>query len=197
MCRCCQNCWEDIYWNCFEEKFCYDETIANYNPDDDEEYLASKKNGNILGRIQPADNNNVTVPAIIIDQPLRRGNSSALFSNAKIHEEDYRRETQTNVPMLGPEILAVFANSQIFQDHQPTKLNRISTKPTLAGIHSPKRELPTTPKESDQDRLLRRLEGNDESTPFLPRSNCTSNGGSGRNTPGNTTPHLKVKFYLS
>ncbi|XP_011294644.1 uncharacterized protein LOC101888381 isoform X2 [Musca domestica] len=160
MCRCCQNCWEDFYWNCFEEKFCYDETIANYNPDDDEEYLASKKNGSVLGRIQPADNNNVTVPSIIIDQPLRRGHSSGLFSNAKIHEEDYRRETQTNVPMLGPEILAVFANSQIFQDHQPTKLNRISTKPNLAGIHSPKREMPTTPKESDQDRLLRRLEAN-------------------------------------
>ncbi|XP_073824214.1 uncharacterized protein [Musca autumnalis] len=158
MCRCCQSCWEDFYWNCFEEKFCYDETIANYNPDDDEEYLASKKNGSVLGRIQPSDNNNV--PSIIIDQPLRRGHSSGLFSNAKIHEEDYRRETQTNVPMLGPEILAVFANSQIFQDHQPTKLNRISTKPNLAGIHSPKREMPTTPKESDQDRLLRRLEAN-------------------------------------
>nr|CAB55773.1 hypothetical protein [Drosophila melanogaster] len=79
--------------------------------------------------------------------------------SAKIHEEDYRRETQINVPNLGPEILAVFANSQIFQDHQPTKLNRISTKTYLAGIHSPNREMPTTPRLSDQDRLLRRLEG--------------------------------------
>lgn len=93
--------------------------------------------------------------------------------------------------MLGPEILAVFANSQIFQDHQPTKLNRISTKPNLAGIHSPKREIPTTPKESDQDRLLRRLEGN-ESTPFLPKRNSESTP----NSPGTTTPQLKVKFYL-
>ncbi|XP_065357311.1 uncharacterized protein LOC135951566 [Calliphora vicina] len=160
MCRCCQNCWEDFYWNCFEEKFCYDESIANYNPDDDEQYIASQKNGNVLGRIQPADNNNLTLPQIIVDQPLRRGNSSALFSNGKIDEEVYRRETQTNVPMLGPEILAVFANSQIFQDHQPTKLNRINTKVNLAGIHSPKREIPTTPRESDQDRLLRRLEAN-------------------------------------
>lgn len=98
--------------------------------------------------------------------------------------------------MLGPEILAVFANSQIFQDHQPTKLNRISTKVNLAGVHTPKREMPTTPKESDQDRLIRRLEGN-ESTPFLIKSNTTSRAGSGQNTPGNATPHLKVKFYLS
>lgn len=22
------SCWEDFYWNCFEEKFCYDETIG-------------------------------------------------------------------------------------------------------------------------------------------------------------------------
>ncbi|XP_052853813.1 uncharacterized protein LOC128263131 [Drosophila gunungcola] len=165
MCRCCQNCWEDFYWNCFEERFCYDESIANYNPEEDEDYLASRKNGQIIGRIQPssADNNNsLTVPQPICDQPqMRQGNSSLGLSlmSAKIHEEDYRRETQINVPNLGPEILAVFANSQIFQDHQPTKLNRISTKTYLAGIHTPNREMPTTPRLSDQERLLRRLEG--------------------------------------
>ncbi|KAL9927141.1 uncharacterized protein ACN427_006867 isoform 2-T12 [Glossina fuscipes fuscipes] len=152
MCRCCQICWEDFYWNCFEERFCYDESIANYNPEDDEDYIVSQKNGNILGQIQSADNNNLRIPAIICDQPIRR-NHSSILSNAKIHEEDYRRETQTNMPMLGPEILAVFANSQIFQDHQPTKLTRISTtKSNMIGIHSPKSE--------QQDRLMRRLEGN-------------------------------------
>ncbi|KAM8715402.1 hypothetical protein ACLKA7_002452 [Drosophila subpalustris] len=159
MCRCCQNCLEDLYWNCFEERFCYDESIANYNADDDEEYLAAQKNGTIIGRIQPtaADNNNLlTVPQPICDQPMGRGNCAPM--SAKIHEEDYRRVTQTNVPMLGPEILAVFANSQIFQDHQPTKLNRISTKTYLAGIHSPNKEMPTTPRLSEQERLLRRLE---------------------------------------
>ncbi|ALC38281.1 CG17834 [Drosophila busckii] len=159
MCRCCQSCLEDLYWNCFEERFCYDESIANYNPEDDEEHLASQKNGSIIGRIQPSatDNNNMlTVPQPICDQPLGHGNSGMM--SAKIHEEDYRRVTQTNVPMLGPEILAVFANSQIFQDHQPTKLNRISTKTYLAGIHSPSKEIPTTPRLSEQERLLRRLE---------------------------------------
>ncbi|XP_023033952.1 uncharacterized protein LOC6646729 [Drosophila willistoni] len=164
MCRCFQNCWEDCYWNCIEERFCYDESIANYNPEDDEDFLASQKNGTIIGRIQPtvADNNNLlTVPQPICDQPMRRGNSGLGLGlmSGKNHEEDFRRETQTNVPMLGPEILAVFANSQIFQDHQPTKLNRISTKTYLPGIHSPNKEMPTTPRLSDQDRLLRRLEG--------------------------------------
>ncbi|XP_018796478.1 PREDICTED: uncharacterized protein LOC108973575 [Bactrocera latifrons] len=156
MCRCCQSCWEDFKWNCFEERFCYDESIANYNPEEDTDYMSMQKNGSALSHIQVSDNNNLSVP--ICNQPLRR-DASGIMSNAKIHEEDYRRETQTNVPMLGPEILAVFANSQIFQDHQPTKMTRISTKTFLAGIHSPNKEVPTTPRETEQDRLLRRLEG--------------------------------------
>ncbi|XP_037815534.1 uncharacterized protein LOC119606190 [Lucilia sericata] len=198
MCRCCQNCWEDFYWNCFEEKFCYDESIANYNPEEDEQYLATQKNGNVLGRIQPADNNNLTVPQIIVDQPLRRGNSSALFSNGKIDEEVYRRETQTNVPMLGPEILAVFANSQIFQDHQPTKLNRINTKINLAGIHSPKREIPTTPKESDQDRLLRRLEANlNGDTLDSPKLTDTDSTKTISEASKVTSPEKRITFTLS
>ncbi|EDW37222.1 GL26135 [Drosophila persimilis] len=180
MCRCCQNCWEDFYWNCFEERFCYDESIANYNPEDDEDYLAAQKNGQIIGRIQPAttdNNNSLTVPQQpICDQPQMRQNSSGLglsLMSAKMHEEDYRRETQINVPTLGPEILAVFANSQIFQDHQPTKLNRISTKTYLAGIHSPNREMPTTPRVSDQDRLLRRLEGDATDSKTSPEKRIT------------------------
>ncbi|XP_055903187.1 uncharacterized protein LOC129939256 [Eupeodes corollae] len=149
MCRCCQSCYEDIYWNCFEEKFCYDESIANYNPDEDEEYIV-QKNG-ALGRIHTIDNNNLPV----CNQPLGRGNS---MLSAKIHEEDYRRETQMNVPMLGPEILAVFANSQIFQDHQPTKLTRIGTRSYLPGVHAAK-DL-TSPRDVDQDKLIKRLEDN-------------------------------------
>ncbi|XP_055857501.1 uncharacterized protein LOC129920252 [Episyrphus balteatus] len=150
MCRCCQSCYEDIYWNCFEEKFCYDESIANYNPDEDEEYIV-EKNG-ALGRIHTIDNNNLPV----CNQPLGRGNS---MLSAKIHEEDYRRETQMNVPMLGPEILAVFANSQIFQDHQPTKLTRIGTRSYLPGVHATAKDL-TSPRDVDQDKLIKRLEDN-------------------------------------
>lgn len=102
--------------------------------------------------------------------------------------------------MLGPEILAVFANSQIFQDHQPTKLNRISTKTFLAGVHSPNKEAPTTPRLSEQERLLRRLEGNDGHS----HAQIVSGSASGK-TSGKTTRSSsiisggapKVKFYLS
>ncbi|CAG9856226.1 unnamed protein product [Phyllotreta striolata] len=30
MCKCCQRCWESCWWNLVEERFCFDETIANY-----------------------------------------------------------------------------------------------------------------------------------------------------------------------
>ncbi|XP_017467555.1 PREDICTED: uncharacterized protein LOC108359962 [Rhagoletis zephyria] len=183
MCRCCQSCWEDFKWNCFEERFCYDESIANYNPEEDMDYMTTmQKNGSALSHIQISDNNNLTVP--IINQPVRRSNSG-LMSTAKIHEEDYRRETQTNVPMLGPEILAVFANSQIFQDHQPTKLSRISTKTFLAGIHSPNKEVPTTPRETEQDRLIRRLEGDTSNA-------AATNAAVDKGTLGSVTPASAV-----
>lgn len=55
--------------------------LANYNPEDDEDYIVSQKNGNILGQIQSADNNNLRIPAIICDQPIRRNHSSILRYN--------------------------------------------------------------------------------------------------------------------
>lgn len=69
-----------------------------------------------------------------------------IFS-AKIHEDDYR-QVATNGPMLAPEVLSVFANSQIFHDHQPLKK---SVSPSVHG---------KSPREADSDKLLKRLEGN-------------------------------------
>lgn len=151
MCRCCQSCLEDIYWNCIEEKFCFDESIANYNPDDDD--FISNDNIKIvpgIGNGQIIDN----VNSPIMTQPLNRTNTSLM--SGKIHEEDYRREIQTSVPILAPEILAVFANSQIFQDNQSKGLSRVNTKTYLPGIHSGsiKDKL-----ENDQEKLLFHLEG--------------------------------------
>jgi len=141
MCRCCQSCWEDFYWNCIEEKFCYDETIANYNPDEDESY--TKNTNGFLSTPTKRDNNNS--PVCI--QPA--GNSRMqrnISQSAKIHEDDYR-QIATNGPMLAPEILAVFANSQIFHDHQQHK------KVVSPSVHG------KSPLENDSNKLLKRLEG--------------------------------------
>lgn len=35
----------------------------------------------------------------------------------KAHEDDFQREIQTTVPILAPEVMAAFAQSQIFHEH--------------------------------------------------------------------------------
>ncbi|XP_055685819.1 uncharacterized protein LOC129791609 isoform X2 [Lutzomyia longipalpis] len=111
MCRCLQSIWEDFYWHCIEEKFCYDESIAHYNPEEDEYIVANKeKNGMIV------DTNQGTNNPPICAQPMRIQRHCSTISS-KIHEDDFHRDIQTNVPVLAPEILAVFRNSQIFHDH--------------------------------------------------------------------------------
>lgn len=78
-----------------------------------------------------------------------------MFPSSKIHEDDYHREIQTSVPILAPEILSVFANSQIFHDHGQKTSGRGSIKPKTQSpmVHR-------KPKESDTVELLARLEGN-------------------------------------
>lgn len=75
-------------------------------------------------------------------------------SSSKIREEDYR-QIQTNVPFLAPEILAVFANSQIFHDNQPNKSLAIVHK--SPAIIDEKKSMRDTDSEK---KLLKRLEGN-------------------------------------
>lgn len=165
MCRCCQSCWEDFYWNCIEEKFCYDENIANYDPEEDEYATEKRPRNGFYSSEESMENNN----APICRQPSSIGHSSIL--SAKIHEDDLRREIQTNVPMLAPEVMAVFANSQIFQEHSPPKSIAKSPASVKFAISpdSPPIEASSVPslegsastlkREDDSDKLLKRLEG--------------------------------------
>lgn len=96
--------------------------------------------------------------------------------SSKIHEDDLRREIQTNVPMLAPEVLAVFANSQIFQEHPPPKpvttKSPASVKFDLASdsqsitetISSTSLAKPDSEnkREGDSNKLLQRLEGSQQ-----------------------------------
>lgn len=141
------SCWEDIYWNCIEEKYCYDENIANYNPEEDDEgdnvHNADQVDGVKVS--QKILSNTLAVPTPITTQPT-------------LSDDDFRREIQTNVPMLASEILAVFENSQIFQEHP--KLMRVSTQkfgPQNAQIHrqSSRKKFSDT----DEEKLIKRLEG--------------------------------------
>nr|XP_029734294.1 uncharacterized protein LOC115269611 [Aedes albopictus] len=160
MCRCCQSCWEDFYWNCIEERFCYDETIANYDPEEDEYVIEKKARNGFYNSEDSVQNNNP-----ICRQPSSIGQSSTLSS--KIHEDDLRRGIQTNV-MVAPEVMAVFANSQIFQEHSPPKSVSKSPpsvkfaispdSPSIEATSVPS-SLDTSKQEDDSDKLLKRLEG--------------------------------------
>lgn len=174
MCRCCQSCWEDFYWSCIEERFCYDETIAHYDPEEDEYAVKKKATNGFYNSEDSLENNN----APICRQPASFAPRNSLTCS-KVHEDDLRREIQTNVPMLAPEVLAVFANSQIFQEQAPTKPAAKSPASVKFAI-SPDSPIPavtvdattSTPKssrsgseatlptrEDDSDKLLKRLEG--------------------------------------
>jgi hypothetical protein len=72
------------------------------------------------------------------------------YFSSKCHQEELRREIQTTVPILAPEILAVFANSQIFHEDPPIK------SPALAAVHKSKAKKIT---DSETDQLLKQLEG--------------------------------------
>ncbi|XP_055296372.1 uncharacterized protein LOC129565454 isoform X2 [Sitodiplosis mosellana] len=144
MCRCCQSCFEDCYWYCIEERFCFDKNIANYNADEDE-YLTKRGKGFNDLHLDANDRP-------ICEQPVRQENGLS----SKIREDDYR-QIQTNVPFLAPEILAVFANSQIFHDSQPNKSLAIVHK--SPGIHDDPSKKHTRTDSDSEKKLLKRLEG--------------------------------------
>ena len=88
----------------------------------------------------------------------------SLIFSAKIHEDDVRREIQTANVNLPPEIIQVFANSQIFHDHKPLKSKQQQQQPATFSIGVVKIEKPKLEQinEEGSDKLLLRLEqGND------------------------------------
>lgn len=159
------SCWEDCYWNCIEEKYCYDESIgilfyvnkwyilanhvlfvvllAKYNEDeDDEEYSKNKTSKN--------NSSENLSPICAQPKPIIQRACS------KIHENDLRREIQSNVPILAPEIMSVFENSQIFNEEKNRKDSLKVTK------FSPRVQIRTIDeeKETDKELLLQDGEGN-------------------------------------
>lgn len=92
--------------------------------------------------------------------PLIESDNYFHSCSSRIHEEDYR-QIQTNVPFLAPEILAVFANSQIFHDNQPTKsLAIVHKSPTIHDDLKKHAISISSDSDSSEQKLLKRLEGN-------------------------------------
>lgn len=155
---------------------------ANYDPAEDE---ASEKNGHATFANGLDDNN-----PPITSQPTRLQrnismnrwfftqhwgkivlilNRISLFFSSKIHENDVKREIQTANVNLAPEIVQVFANSQIFHDHKPLKVKPSSpTSPAqpatfTLGTSSPDKARTEAINEEGSRKLLERLDEGNES----------------------------------
>lgn len=79
------------------------------------------------------------------------------FCSTKCHEDEFRREIRVANVNLAPEVIEVFAHSQIFHDHKPLKskaLTPSSSQPATFSIGAEKIDA----KEMNEDKLLERLE---------------------------------------
>uniref|UniRef100_A0A336KDT0 CSON008008 protein n=1 Tax=Culicoides sonorensis TaxID=179676 RepID=A0A336KDT0_CULSO len=158
MCRCCRLCWEDFYWNCIEEKFCFDEDIAKYNPEEDENYIKKDLangyiNGGLTGQTDVRE-----VRRVSENGEIENNNSSPICIQPKLTQAEFYREIQTTVPILAPEVLAAFANSQIFNEHVSSKLTSPISSPP-AGVHQSTINAEMRSRtDSNAEDLLKRLE---------------------------------------
>ncbi|RVE42881.1 hypothetical protein evm_012461 [Chilo suppressalis] len=97
LCKSCQYCLETMYWNCCEERFCFDEEIATYKLDEDSNHMNGHANlGLSVGSVvtaQPFNNNHLPPPAEYIRQltemPLHADKLYEVFSKSLIFREDH------------------------------------------------------------------------------------------------------------
>ncbi|XP_063699910.1 uncharacterized protein LOC134830380 [Culicoides brevitarsis] len=154
MCRCCRLCWEELYWNCIEERFCFDENIAKYDPEEDEHYIKKElQNGFVNNGVVGSSPIREVVP---VENSLQN-NNDPICVQPKLTKAEFAREIQTTVPILAPEVFAAFANSQIFQLHASSKMTSPTSPP--AGIHKVASSNSMRSRaDSNADELLKRLE---------------------------------------
>lgn len=85
--------------------------------------------------------------------------------SVKIHEDENRREVQIANVNLAPEILQVFANSQIFRDHKPLRIKPTSPEPATFSIGTSSVEKSKLLNEGSR-KLMERLEEGNEGIEF-------------------------------
>uniref|UniRef100_A0A182KBX4 Uncharacterized protein n=1 Tax=Anopheles christyi TaxID=43041 RepID=A0A182KBX4_9DIPT len=110
-------------------------SAVNYDPDEDEHAAKNKNKNGYYG--SPAGDSGENNNAPICRQPGISSGASIprnMSMSSKVHEDDLRREIQTNVPMLAPEVMAIFANSQIFQSSAPSKQQQSSKATSPASV---------------------------------------------------------------
>ncbi|KAM3958739.1 uncharacterized protein ACR2FA_007264 [Aphomia sociella] len=107
-CKSCQYCLETMYWNCCEEKFCFDKKIAAYKLDEDLSYTNGHANmGASLDSVvteQPINNNNLPPRAIsgreVNELPIHADKLYEVFSKSLIFRDEHELKAKSSVDSL-------------------------------------------------------------------------------------------------
>ncbi|CAB3226368.1 unnamed protein product [Arctia plantaginis] len=103
LCKSCQYCLETMYWNCCEERFCFDKKIATYKLEDNVTHTNGYlNNGASLDSVvteQPVNNNHLPPRAIfgreVKEVPLHADKLYEVFSKSLIFREDHELKTKS------------------------------------------------------------------------------------------------------
>ncbi|CAH0697478.1 unnamed protein product [Spodoptera exigua] len=103
LCKSCQYCLETMYWNCCEERFCFDKKIATYKLEEDAPHSNGYVNtGASLESVvteQPVNNNHLPPRAItgreINELPLHADKLYEVFSKSLIFRDDHELKDKT------------------------------------------------------------------------------------------------------
>ncbi|CAK1589810.1 unnamed protein product [Parnassius mnemosyne] len=99
ICKSCQYCLETMYWNCCEERFCFDKKIATYNLDDNVTSVYSNGITNMGASLdsvvtqQPHNNNHLPPTAVVgrelKELPIHADKIYEVFSKSLIFRDDH------------------------------------------------------------------------------------------------------------
>ncbi|XP_075986226.1 uncharacterized protein LOC142983214 [Anticarsia gemmatalis] len=107
LCKSCQYCLETMYWNCCEERFCFDKKIATYKLEEDATHTNGYTNtGASLDSVvteQPVNNNHLPPRAIsgreVNELPLHADKLYEVFSKSLIFREDHELKAKSTTSL--------------------------------------------------------------------------------------------------
>ncbi|CAG9835913.1 unnamed protein product [Diabrotica balteata] len=104
MCKCCQSCLESCYWHFIEERFCFDESIANYQ----EPITKEEKNNNFCDNMAFYDSVSVIAGrAIVTIDPLpeKKDKSPIIVQPRRRNTIIQKSKSQSSIPNIPSVIL--------------------------------------------------------------------------------------------
>ncbi|XP_013164102.1 PREDICTED: uncharacterized protein LOC106115290 [Papilio xuthus] len=109
-CKSCQYCLETMYWNCCEERFCFDEKIATYKLDDGVTSVYANGITNMGASLesvvtqQPHNNNHLPPTAVVgrevKEMPIHADKIYEVFSKSLIFREDHELKSKGSLDTL-------------------------------------------------------------------------------------------------